>query len=200
MGRLAFIFAAITCATGVGPNLANADESSDAVALVEQVRQTALELARGGSAALIARETKAIRAAFDGPSIGRVVLGAYWASATIRERAEFVDALLDVSTHRLADRLAGATDQAFVVLGSQVLPNGDLLVKSKFSRAIQEPTTVDWRLHHCQNALCIVDVVVNGASVSLQRRDDVAAQMAASGGSIAKVTTDLHKDRAGVAP
>ena len=175
------------------PNPARADVEADAIALVEHVHETALQLSQIGVAETGSSAYRVIRAAFDGSTIGRVVLGQYWASASADERARFVDALLHAIARGLAERLTGTSRQAFNVLGTEVLPNGDVLVKSRFERTIREPVNLYWRVHQCETGQCIRDVIVDGASVALQQRDDVTARMAASGGSMEKLIADLRE-------
>jgi phospholipid transport system substrate-binding protein len=197
--RWPVLVAAIAVALAVAP-IARADQASDAVALVQQVHQTALDLDRGGAAADLAKEAAAIRAAFDGTAIGQVVLGKYWASASASDRAAFVDALLDAIVQGLADRLSGSQNLPFDILATQMLTNGDILVRTQFNRPVRQPVPVDWRVHHCQTKLCIADVAVSGASVSLQRRDDAMAQLAASGGSIPALIATLRQNQASLIP
>lgn len=187
--------AGVAIALGVAPGLAHADQTADAITLVQSVHQTALDLDRGGPAVDAAKETQAIRSAFDGPAIGQLVLGKSWATASTADRAAFVDALLDAIVQGLADRLVGSENQPFEILGTQALPNGDIIVKTQFDRPIRDPVPVDWRVHRCQASQCIADVVVSGASVSLQRRDDIAAQLAANGGSIPALIATLRQGR-----
>jgi ABC-type transporter MlaC component len=184
--------AAVAFAIGA-PHFAHADIAADAVALVQSVHQTALDLDHAGAAADLAKEAQAIRSAFDGPALGQLVLGKAWTAASAADRSAFVDALLDAIVQGLADRLVGSDNQPFEILGTQALSNGDMVVKTQFDRPVRAPIPVDWRLHRCQASLCIADVTVSGASVALQRRDDVAAQLAANGGSIPALITTLRQ-------
>jgi phospholipid transport system substrate-binding protein len=174
---------------------AHADEQTDAVALVSQVHEKALQLAQLKSAVTGTSQARVIRAAFDGGAIGRVVLGAYWESASDIDRAEFIDALLDAIARSLAERLTGTTMRAFEVLGTQILGNGDVLVKSRFDPSVRPPIALDWRVRRCPTGPCISDVFVDGASVAVQQRDDVAVRLAASGGSMTSLIADLREDR-----
>jgi ABC-type transporter MlaC component len=179
---------------------ARADATSDAIALVQKVHQTALDIDQGGSLVDLAKETQAIRAAFDGPAIGQLVLGKAWTSASTSDRSAFVDALLDAIVQGIADRLQGTENRPFEILATQSLPNGDVVVKTQFDRPVRDPIPVDWRVRRCQNAACIADVSVSGASVAVQKRDDVAAQLAANGGSVAAVIASLRQTRPAASP
>lgn len=178
-----------TCAL---PLSASADEQRDAIRLVETVRQAAIALGHGGSAE---GQLRSISAAFDGRGIAQAVLGTYWRRASADDRAAVVDALLYAIAHRLADKLERTQDKSFTVLGTKALANGDILVRSEFRRALHGPTSVDWRVRHCRGQLCIGDVFVDGASVTVQQRDRIAQLLAGNGGSIPALVADLRKGR-----
>ena len=171
---------------------AAADEQSDAVELIETVRQAAIVLGHGGPAEA---QLRSISAAFDGRGIAQAVLGTHWRSASADDRASVVDALLYAIAHRLADRLERTQDKTFAVLGTKALANGDILVRSEFRRPLHGPTSVDWRVRHCRGQLCIGDVFVDGGSVTVQQRDRVAQLLASNGGSIPALVVDLRKGR-----
>jgi ABC-type transporter MlaC component len=172
-----------------GPSLsAAADEQSDAVKLVETVRQAAIVLGQGGPAE---PQLRSISAAFDGRGIAQAVLGTHWRSASADDRAAVVDALL----YAIARRLGRTQDKTFALLGTKALANGDILVRSEFRRPLHRPTSVDWRVRHCRGQLCIGDVFVDGGSVTVQQRDRVAQLLAGNGGSIPALVVDLRKGR-----
>ena len=185
---------ALACLAGA-VGVARADAQTDAIALVQQVRQTTIALSEGGSDEVVAAQKASIGAAFDGQQIGRTVLGMYWTSASASDRTAVVAALLDAIAERLAGRVGRTRERDFVVLGTQVLTNGDILVRSRFERPVRRPTTVDWRLRLCQGNLCIGDVIVDGASVTITRRDQVTARLAGNGGSIPRLIVDLREGR-----
>jgi ABC-type transporter MlaC component len=171
---------------------AAADDQSDAVELVETVRQAAIVLGHGGPAEA---QLRSVSAAFDGRGIAQAVLGTHWSSASADDRAAVVDALLYAIAHRLADRLERTPGKTFAVLGTKTLANGDILVRSEFRRPLHGPTSVDWRVRHCRGKLCIGDVFVDGGSVTVQQRDRVALLLAGNGGSIPALIADLRKGR-----
>ncbi len=169
-----------------------ADDETDSVALVQQVREAAVTLALGRSPET---QKQIIGAAFDGAGIGQRVLGDYWTTASADDRIAVVDALLEGIAVVLADRLMGTGDQNFAVLGTRILTNGDILVRTQFVQPPRQPTAVDWRVRHCDGQLCVGDVIVDGGSVTLARRDQVLAQLAGNGGSIPQLIADLTEGR-----
>lgn len=172
--------------------IASADEQSDAAQLVETVRQAAMAPGQGGPAN---GQLRVISAAFDGRGIARAVLGAYWQDASGDDRAALVDALLYAISRRLTGRLGRLQDRQFAMLGTKVLANGDILVRTEFRRALNRPTSVDWRVRRCRAQLCIGDVLVDGGSVTIQQRDRVSKLLAGNGGSIPALVLDLRRGR-----
>jgi phospholipid transport system substrate-binding protein len=160
---------------------ARADEQSAAVALVERIHQAA----SGNS-------PTALRAAIDAPAIARKVLGPYWQSADAAARQKFTEALTDVIVAALVRRFSGQGGD-FTVLGSRKLGNGDILVSTRMTRPDSRMTNLDWRTHLCHAGPCVADVLVDGASVAIQRRDEYAARMQANGGSIADLIDSLRR-------
>jgi phospholipid transport system substrate-binding protein len=175
-------------AIAVSGGIARADSQSEATALVDRVHKATFDIAHEG-----APVPQSLRDAFDGPSIAKFVLGKYWAGASAGERKEFVEALDDAIIRALVRRLGRHRDQDFAILSTRTIGGGDVLVRSKLSPPGQDAITVDWRTHRCDAGLCISDLIVGGASVSVQRRDDVAARMSANGGSLTRLIADLRK-------
>jgi len=189
IGSIRLLLALLVLACGAAPLPVCADDKGDAVALVQTVRQAAI------SSGPAEAQHRSISRAFDGKGIARAVLGTYWRSASAEDRAAVVDALLDAIARGLADRLERTQDQDFVVLGTKVLANGDILVRSEFRRPVRRAKVVDWRVRRCGERLCIGDVLVDGGSVTVQKRDRVAGRLAGNGGSIPALVVDIRKGR-----
>jgi phospholipid transport system substrate-binding protein len=181
-------FGCVVATAGVA---AHADQQADARAVVERVYDAAVAIAQSADPA--SSQSRTLRNAFDGSAIARVVLGDHWSTTGSADRNDFVDALLDAIVQGLAKRLGRQSARDFAITATRTLANGDILVRSLANRTATDPVTVDWRIHRCNTALCIVDVLVSGASIALQRRDDVAARLTVPGSSIAKITADLRK-------
>jgi phospholipid transport system substrate-binding protein len=182
---LAIVFAAL--AFLAAPALA--DTVGDAKALVDRVHQGAFDAAHEGASI-----PQSVRDAFDGPFIAQAALGKYWASAPASDRAQFVDALTDAIVKTLVKRLGRYRDQDFQILSTKTIAGGDVIVRSRLSAPAQDPLTIDWRVHRCKAGLCIGDVIVGGASMTIQRRDDLAARLKANGGSLPKLIAELRKN------
>jgi len=182
---LAVLFAALTFLAVP----AHADTASEAKALVDRVHQASFEAAHDGTPV-----PDVLRDAFDGPFIAQAALGTYWTTATAGDRAQFVDALTDAIVKTLVRRLGNHRNQDFAILSTKTITGGDVIVRSRLSAPAQDPLTIDWRVHRCKAQLCIADVIVGGASMTIQRRDDLADRLRANGGSLPKLIADLRKN------
>jgi len=166
-----------------------ADTASDAKALVDRVHKAAFDAAHEGASV-----PQSVRDAFDGPYIAAAALGKYWDGASAGDRAQFVDALTDAIVKTLVKRLGKHRDQDFQILSTKNITGGDVIVRSRLAPPAQDPLTIDWRIHRCKAGLCISDLIVGGASMTVQRRDDLAARLKANGGSLPKLIADLRKN------
>ncbi|MEX0853472.1 MAG: ABC transporter substrate-binding protein [Bauldia sp.] len=196
MRVLRFVFAFLSIIWGISQASALAGAPADAVALVERVYAMAFEVAGDRSAGRPQDGLHVLRDSFDGSAIARVVLGDRWERAAAGERREFVDALLDAIVGALVRRIGRYRAQDVTVVGTRAISNGDILVRSRLVSPLDDPLTVDWRVRGCGARPCIVDLLVGGASVSLERRNDVAARLAANDGSLSELIADLRKDAA----
>jgi ABC-type transporter MlaC component len=158
-----------------------ADDETAAIAVVERIHQAAST-----------QSLNALRSTIDAPAIARTVLGTYWQSASASERRDFTDALTDAIVDALVRRFTGQAATDFTVLGSRRLSNGDILVSTRMTRPDSRMINLDWRTHRCRVGFCIADVLTDGASVSIQRRDEYMARMKANGGSIAELISSLR--------
>jgi ABC-type transporter MlaC component len=159
-----------------------ADDETTAIALVEKIHRAASVNA-----------TNVLRTTIDVPSIAHTVLGAYWHSATAGERKDFTEALTDAIIAGLVRRFSSQSVGGFAVHGSRKLGNGDILVSTRMTRSDSRETALDWRIHNCHAGVCVTDVIIDGASAAIQRRDEYKARMQANGGSIADLIASIRQ-------
>jgi phospholipid transport system substrate-binding protein len=124
-----------------------------------------------------------LRTNFDLKTVGRFVLGRHWRTATPTQQAEyqrlFETMVVTVYTQRF-DAYAG---QQFEVAGSAPLGDskGDVQVKSIIKQMDGPPVAVEWRVRSNAGQYQIVDVVVEGVSMSLTQRSDFDSVVAQGG-------------------
>jgi ABC-type transporter MlaC component len=122
-----------------------------------------------------------VRRSFDIPAIAGFVLGSYWPTASDDERQDF-SALLVQSIALGLIRRRLADDDAFAIMETRHLANGDAVVLSRVRLASGDMAHLDWRLRGTPPL--IVDLAIDGRSTSVTRRDDYLARLHHNGGTV----------------
>jgi ABC-type transporter MlaC component len=168
----------------IAPTLqyAHAEDESAATSLISLIHEAAS-----------ARSLTTLRATIDAPEIARNVLGNYWQSVGANERQNFADALVDAIVAALVRRFNGDAETDLTFLGSLKLSNGDILVRTRITRPGSYMRTIDWQTRLCPAGICLADVITDGASVFIQRRNEYAAKLE-NGESIAELISSLRAE------
>jgi ABC-type transporter MlaC component len=172
---------------------AHADDGSESTALVRRLYRTAVEIAQGLEAGAAVRAgSAALRGSFDSPTIARKVLGEYWGRASAGDRRMSIEYVQDTIVDAVVRHLGNRYSESSVFVGTRRLSNGDILVATRLTRPSGRVANLDWRVHRCASGPCIVDLLVDGASLSIQRRDEFAALMRSGGGSVGEVIARMR--------
>lgn len=150
---------------------ATAEQASSFIA--ELTAEVLAALASGESAdRREERIRKVLRRGLDLDFMGRFVLGHYWQEATPQQQAAYRDAFADfiirTYTHRLADR----SFTSFTVTSVRQAENGDVVVEERAFRPDGPPVNYGFRVRDTRNALKVIDVSVEEASMLLTQRLD----------------------------
>lgn len=121
---------------------------------------------------------------FDVPGIGRFVLGRYWRVATPEQRDEYLKLFEESIIRTYARRFSDYSGETVAV--DKARRDGDdfILVDSLIQRPTGGPVAVTWRLLEQGKGFKIVDVVVEGVSMSVTQRSDFASVIQSGGGNI----------------
>ncbi len=136
-----------------------------------------------------------LRDSFDLVTIGRFALGRNWRAATPEQQKEYMGLFEELVVKTYSDRFALYTGEGFKV--RNVRPEGekDFIVNSDITRPDgSPPTTVDWRLRQKSGKLGIIDVVVEGVSMSVTQRQEYASVIERNGGNI-DALLDMMRER-----
>lgn len=130
---------------------------------------------------------------FDVPAIGKTVLGRYWRVATDEERAEYLTLFEDFLVANYARRFAEYTGQRFEV--RNVRPEGDGMLTVQ--TIIQtpdggEPARLDWLLRDDGGSYKILDLKIEGISMSETHRAEFSSVIQSSGGKVAGLIEALR--------
>jgi len=126
-----------------------------------------------------------LRDSFDLPTIGRFVLGRTWLSASPAQQEEYMRLFEALVVKTYSDRFALYTGEGFRVRNSHPEGEKDFIVVSEITHPDgSTPTEVDWRVRQKDGKLGIIDVVVEGVSMSVTQRQEYAAVIQRNGGNI----------------
>lgn len=124
--------------------------------------------------------------------ICRFMLGPYWRVSSPAERQQFCDGFADRLVRFYGRQLAQSGDGDFVVTGSRTDP-ACVIVTSQIVRPQAAPIGVDWRLGVSDGHYKIEDVAIDGVSMVLTERSEIAAQIARDGGQVEMLLATMRR-------
>ena len=192
MQRLFFLLASLgfvaLLATG-------APAGNDAAAqFVQKMGDKALSSLTGRDINMAERETRVrdlLRNNFDVPTIGRFALGTHWKAATEAERAEYMKLFESMIVKTYAQRFSEYEGQEFKVGGTT--PAGkDFLVASQILQDGGPAVIVEWRVRDSGSGMKVIDVLVEGISMSVTQRSDFSSVIQQGGGKMSALLSSLR--------
>ncbi len=173
---------------------ARADDAADARAFIESaaaaVRADASAAAQPGDQQK--RFAIVLERDFDVASIGRFVLGRYWASASEPVRQDFVAAFRKFLAKSYAERFFVYAGRPMSVTSARAGGDGIAIVRTDVQEASNRTVGVDWHVARLDGGWRIVDVVVEGVSMGQTQRDDFGAYLNNNKGDVAKLSALLN--------
>jgi len=130
---------------------------------------------------------------FDVPAIGKTVLGRYWKVATDEERGEYLTLFEDFLVANYAKRFAEYTGQKFEVRNVRS-ESGNLLTVQTIIQTPDggEPARLDWLLRDVGTNYKILDLKIEGISMSETHRAEFASVIQSSGGKVSGLLDALR--------
>ncbi len=117
--------------------------------------------------------------------IGKWILGRHWRRASKAEREEYLKLFEDLIVTSYVDRFAEYTGEPLKIIKTTPLDKKTTIV---FTEIIQSeantPVRVNWRVARAGDSFKIVDVVVEGTSMSNTMRSDFGSIIRREGGKI----------------
>lgn len=113
---------------------------------------------------------------FDLALIGRFALGKHWRAASPEERADYQAAFARFVIKTYAHRLRDFAARGFAVTGTTAIgAKGDVLVLTRIERRGAAPVRAGWRVREIGGVPKIIDVVVEGVSMTITQRHEFAS-------------------------
>ncbi len=113
--------------------------------------------------------------------IGRFVLGRYWQTASADQQEEYLSLFSEFVLRNYASMLGGYVDEKFEVLGTAEAGQLDRIVSSQIAGGGRAPIRVDWRLRMIDGKPQIIDVSVDGISMSITQREEYSSLVQRNG-------------------
>lgn len=128
-------------------------------------------------------------------SIGQWVLGRYWTKATAEERREYLQLFEEMIVVTYLNRFKRYTGESLIVTRALVDDqSGDAVVFSQIQRPSgSEPLDIAWRLRPKGDSFKIVDVSVEGVSMSQTQRKEFASVVRRNGGQVEGLLMEMRQ-------
>ncbi|MBV8061143.1 MAG: ABC transporter substrate-binding protein [Alphaproteobacteria bacterium] len=126
-----------------------------------------------------------LRNSFDLQTIGRYVIGRSWNSATPEQQKEYMSLFQELVIKSYGDKLSLYTGEGFTVIAVRPEDERDTIVNSQITHPDgSEPTAIDWRIRTRDGKMGVIDVVVEGVSLSVTQRQEYTAVIQRNGGQL----------------
>lgn len=130
---------------------------------------------------------------FDLPAIARFTLGRYWRRASKPQQKEYVRLFEEFVVMAYSHRFRDLTGKEFKVTNVRVINETESAVASQLVIPNRAPVRVNWRVKKNSSNYKVVDVTVEGISMSVTQRDEFAAVIRSSGGRVDGLIRALRK-------
>jgi len=193
----ALIFAAM--GWGFLPASASAEQAGNSTAqvFIESLAKEAVEVLTAKDISRAERVTefrKLLSHNFDVPVIGRWVLGRYWQGASDEEKKQYLELFEDYVVITYVERFDQYSGEQIKVVKSVSDPGKDSLVFSEIDRPSDgAPIRIDWRVRNTSDSYKIIDVYVEGISMSQSQRKEFSSVIRSNGGTVAGLIKVLRK-------
>lgn len=128
--------------------------------------------------------------ALDFDALAKFSLGRYAGSASTEELAAYTKLFAVYFIDVAVGQIDATNATGFTILGSNVLPNGDVIVKTRIDVESGKAFEPGWRVRVGDQDMRIVDVFIEGASASMHFRNRFENWLSAAG--VAGMITKLE--------
>jgi phospholipid transport system substrate-binding protein len=180
------------------PSATAQDITSEASTFVQALGNQAIQIQTDKTLTALDREQRfhdMFVASFDVPAIARFVLGRYRRTATDAQKAEFETLFEAMMVRTYANRFTQYKGEPFVVTASRKEEGENhAMVTTTLvqSGGVAEPIKIDWRVLKPEGSLKIVDVVIEGVSMSLTQQQEFGSVIQRNGGQLESLLATMR--------
>lgn len=143
-----------------------------------------------------AQKTKSFRKLlnknFDMNTISRFSLGRHWRVATSAQKKEYQSLVRNMVVDVYSQRFNEYQGESFEVKSSRPTGKRDYLVSSLIVPSGGSKVKVDWRVRDNNGTLKIIDVIIEGVSMTLTQRAEFSSVIQRGGGNIEALLEHLR--------
>lgn len=121
---------------------------------------------------------------FDMKTIGRFALGTHWKTATKEEQKEYLKLFEDMIVTVYSRRFKDYNGNALNVKSAREDGEKDAIVFSEIVPKNGQKIKVDWRVRNKDGKFSVVDIIVEGVSMSLTQRSEFSSVIQRGGGKM----------------
>ncbi len=185
-GRTLWIAVALVASLlGTAPGMARAapeDRAGQAAAFIQGLGTELLAIQAGAGAARSAKLEGLIRRGFDLDRTSQLVLGKYWNRASQAHRQAFKELFAQYLLHSYARHLKTYRVETLEIVSSNPVGKSDFLVQTRVEGALEHgPANPVWRLRWRDGGFRIIDVHVDGISLTLTERSQFGSVIRRNG-------------------
>ncbi len=130
---------------------------------------------------------------FDMKTIARFALGRYWRTITKEEQKEYLKLFENMIVEVYSRRFSDYNGQKIDIISARPEGRADAIVSSVITPENGSEINVDWRVRKKKDGqLKVIDIVVEGVSMSLTQRSDFASVIQRGGGKIEVLLAHLR--------
>jgi phospholipid transport system substrate-binding protein len=180
------------------PGLQSRAESNTerAEVFVRSLAEKAIDTLTGKKLTQVEREDRfreILRDYFDLNAIGKWVLGRHWRVASGPERDEYMSLFEDLIVKTYATRFREYSTERLAVSNATTQTAHDAIVHSELIRPHgAPPIRIDWRVRAPHGELKVVDVVVEGVSMTQTQRSEFGSVIRRHGGDVGGLIAALR--------
>lgn len=171
-------------------------QANDATTFVQGLGQKALSSLTAPELDTAEREKRVrglLRTYFDVNTIARFTLGTNWRNATEAEKSEYIKLFENMIVSTYAQRFSEYSGQEMKVGKTVKQSDRDTVVMSQILQKDGPTIAVDWRVRNTNGSMKIIDVIVEGVSMSVTQRSDFASVIQSGGGKVEVLLATLRK-------
>ncbi len=176
--------------------IASANDGDKAKSFIDKMGKDAISFLEDESLSSVQKQAKfrvLLQKNFDMGTIGRFALGKNWRVATPAQQNEYLKLFENMIVRVYSSRFNDYNGQNFNVVSARDTGKQDFLVTSYIVPPSGSKVQVDWRVRDKNGSMKVIDVIIEGVSMSLTQRSDFSSVIQRGGGNIQVLIDHLKK-------